>query len=48
VFLIFFARKLKLKQRQIVTLLDINQSEVFYLLNGRFSYFSEGKLLTRL
>ena len=38
----------KLKQREIATLLDIKQSEVSHLLNGRFSRFSEGKLLTFL
>jgi predicted XRE-type DNA-binding protein len=35
----------KLKQREIGKLLDIQQSEVSHLMNGRFSRFSEGKLL---
>jgi predicted XRE-type DNA-binding protein len=35
----------KLKQREIGKLLDIRQSEVSHLMNGRFSRFSEGKLL---
>jgi predicted XRE-type DNA-binding protein len=35
----------KLKQREIAGLLDIRQSEVSHLMNGRFNRFSEGKLL---
>lgn len=34
-----------LKQREIAVLLDIKQSEVSHLMNGRFNRFSEGKLL---
>jgi predicted XRE-type DNA-binding protein len=37
-----------LKQREIGELLGINQSEVSHLMNGRFSRFSEGKLMTFL
>jgi predicted XRE-type DNA-binding protein len=37
-----------LKQREIATLLDIKQTEVSHLMNGHFSRFSEGKLLTFL
>jgi predicted XRE-type DNA-binding protein len=35
----------QLKQREIGKLLEIQQSEVSHLMNGRFSRFSEGKLL---
>ena len=35
----------QLKQREIGNLLEIQQSEVSHLMNGRFSRFSEGKLL---
>lgn len=35
----------KLKQREIGALLGIKQTEVSHLVNGRFSRFSEGKLL---
>jgi len=38
----------KLKQREIAALLAVKQSEVSHLLNGRFSRFSEGKLLAFL
>jgi predicted XRE-type DNA-binding protein len=38
----------KLKQREIGKLLDIGQSEVSHLMNGHFSRFSEGKLLSFL
>jgi predicted XRE-type DNA-binding protein len=38
----------KLKQREIATLLGIKQTEVSHLMNGHFSRFSEGKLLTFL
>jgi predicted XRE-type DNA-binding protein len=38
----------KLKQREIATLLDIKQTEVSHLMNGRFNRFSEGKLLAFL
>lgn len=37
-----------LKQREIADLLGIKQSEVSHLMNGYFSRFSEGKLLTFL
>jgi len=37
-----------LKQREIATLLGIKQTEVSHLMNGHFSRFSEGKLLTFL
>ena len=37
-----------LKQRDIATLLGIKQTEVSHLMNGRFSRFSEGKLLVFL
>jgi predicted XRE-type DNA-binding protein len=37
-----------LKQREIADLLGIKQSEVSHLMNGHFSRFSEGKLLTFL
>jgi predicted XRE-type DNA-binding protein len=35
----------QLKQREIGTLLKIRQSEVSHLMNGRFSRFTEGKLM---
>ena len=38
----------KLRQREIATLLGIQQSEVSHLMNGHFSRFSEGKLLAFL
>ncbi len=38
----------KLKQREIGELLGIKQTEVSHLVNGRFSRFSEGKLLAFL
>jgi predicted XRE-type DNA-binding protein len=38
----------QLKQREIGKLLDINQSEVSHLMNGHFSRFSEGKLMSFL
>ena len=38
----------KLKQREIANLLGIQQTEVSHLLNGHFSRFSEGKLLSFL
>jgi predicted XRE-type DNA-binding protein len=38
----------KLKQREIGELLGIKQAEVSHLVNGRFSRFSEGKLLAFL
>jgi predicted XRE-type DNA-binding protein len=38
----------KLRQREIATLLGIQQSEVSHLMNGLFSRFSEGKLLAFL
>ncbi len=38
----------KLKQREIAALLGIQQAEVSHLMNGRFSRFSEGKLLAFL
>lgn len=37
-----------LKQREIADLLGIKQTEVSHLMNGHFSRFSEGKLLTFL
>jgi predicted XRE-type DNA-binding protein len=37
-----------LKQREIANLLGIKQTEVSHLMNGHFSRFSEGKLLTFL
>jgi len=35
----------QLKQREIAALLKIRQSEVSHLMNGRFSRFTEGKLM---
>lgn len=37
-----------LKQREIAALLGIKQPEVSHLMNGEFSRFSEGKLLSFL
>lgn len=36
--------KRKLKQREIATLLDIDQAEVSKLMNGQYHLFSEGRL----
>lgn len=35
----------QLKQREIAALLNIRQPEVSHLMNGRFSRFTEGKLM---
>ena len=34
-----------LRQQEIGQLLEIDQSEVFHLINGEYNHFSEGKLL---
>ena len=38
----------QLKRGEIETLLDIEPTEVSYLMNGHFRHFSEGELLTFL
>jgi predicted XRE-type DNA-binding protein len=41
-------RQRKLKQREIATLLDIDQAEVSRLMNGQYHLFAEGRLFAFL